>query len=81
MRPLIDADYVPFAQWSDGWGPICFDHATLDAASDSPIVWMDHEALVSLNAEQCRQRACVLLLAQPLYASCREFLLDVFGRS
>ncbi|MGN6547821.1 MAG: hypothetical protein ACTHK7_22425, partial [Aureliella sp.] len=24
-RPLIDAGFVPFAQWGDGWGPMCFD--------------------------------------------------------
>lgn len=80
-RSLIDADYVPFAQWGDAWGPICFDRAILDADGDSPIVWMDDEALVKLNPKQFWQRGSVLPLAQPLYGSCREFLLDVFGRN
>lgn len=80
-RSLIDADFVPFAQWGDAWGPMCFDRATLDVNGDSPIVWMDHEALVKLNPKQFWQRESVLPLAQPLYGSCREFLLDVFGRS
>src|SRR5262245_51922061 len=24
-QPLIDAGLIPFAQWGDGWGPMCFD--------------------------------------------------------
>ncbi len=80
-RSLIDADYVPFAQWGDGWGPMCFDRATIDADGVSPIVWIDHEKLVNRNPEQCPQRASVMPLVQPLYRSCREYLLDVFGRS
>jgi len=80
-RSLIDAAFVPFAQWGDGWGPMCFDSSCRGADGDFPIVWMDHEALVSLDLEQFRQRKFLLPLAKPLYGSCREFLLDVFGRS
>jgi len=79
-RPLIDAGFVPFAQWGDGWGPMCFDSARRAADGECPVVWMDHEALVPLGAERCHQRESVLPLAQPLYQTCREFLLDVFGR-
>jgi hypothetical protein len=79
-RPLNDADFVPFAQWGDGWGPMCFDAVQRRADGDCPVVWMDHEALVPLGPEACRRREAVAPLAQPLYDSCREFLVDVFGR-
>lgn len=78
-RSLIDAEFIPFAEWGDGWGPMCFDSARRGADGDCPVVWMDHEALISLESEQCRQRASVLPLAQLLYESCRQFLTDVFG--
>jgi hypothetical protein len=79
-RPLIDASFVPIAQWGDGWGPMCFDSAECGADGECPVVWMDHEALIPLGAERCRERGSVLPLAQPLYGSCKEFLLDIFGR-
>ena len=79
-RPLIDAGFVPFAEWGDGWGPMCFDAACRKGDGDCPVVWMDHEMLIPLGPENCRKRDSVLPLVQPLYASCREFLLDVFGR-
>jgi hypothetical protein len=79
-QPLTAAGYVPFAQWGDSWGPMCFDTAGRRADGDCPVVWMDHEALVPLGSERCRLREAVAPLAQPLYESCREFLVDVFGR-
>jgi hypothetical protein len=79
-RPLIDAGFVPFAQWGDGWGPMCFDVAQRRSDGECPVVWMDHEALVPLGPEACRDREAVSPLVQPLYGSCREFLMDVFGR-
>lgn len=79
-RPLIDGGFVPFAQWGDGWGPMCFDSLKRANDGDCPVVWMDHEALIPLGAERCRHRDVVLPLVQSLYGSCREFLIDVFGR-
>lgn len=79
-RPLVDAGFVPFAQWGDGWGPMCFDGLQRRADGECPIVWMDHEALVPLGPEVCRRREVVAPLVQPLFDSCRELLLDVFGR-
>jgi hypothetical protein len=26
-RPLIEAGFIPFAEWGDSWGPMCFDSA------------------------------------------------------
>jgi hypothetical protein len=40
---------------------------------------MDHETLIPLGHENCRRREILVPLVQPLYDSCREFLLDVFG--
>jgi hypothetical protein len=79
-RPLIGASFVPFAQWGDGWGPMCFDANQRRADGECPVVWMDHEALIPLGPEECQRRKAVAPLVQPLYDSCREFLLDVFGR-
>lgn len=79
-KPLIDAGFIPFAQWGDGWGPMCFDAVQRRADGECSIVWMDHEALVPLGPKQCRRREAVVPLVHPLYDSCREFLLDVFGR-
>ena len=79
-RPLIAAGYVPFAEWGDGWGPMCFDVRRRADDGDCPVVWLDHERLVPLG-EAMRQRAAVEPWAQPLYGSCRAFLADVFGRA
>ena len=78
--PLIDAGIAPFAQWGDGWGPMCFDAVQRRVDSECPVVWVDHEVLVPLGPEGRRRREVVAPLVRPLYDSCREFLLDVFGR-
>ena len=78
-QPLITAGFVPFAEWGDAWGPLCFDLDQRDATGECPIVWMDHEELTPLALPQCRNRDVVLPLAKPLYGSCHEFLIDVFG--
>ena len=80
-RPLLSAQYVPFAQWGDGWGPMCFDTENRDDDGDCPIVWMDHELLIPLGTEDCGKRECVLPHVNPLYASYREFFEDVFDVS
>jgi hypothetical protein len=80
-RPLIEAGFVPIARWGDGWGPVCFDTVQRGTDDDCPIVWMDYEVLIPPGKEKCRRRESVLPLVQPLYASCREFLMDVFGHA
>lgn len=79
-QPLTAAGLIPFADWGDGWGPMCFDAGQRQRDGDCPVVWLDHEALVSLGPNNCRQRELVLSVAQPLYDSGRAFLLDVFER-
>ncbi len=76
-QSLIGAGYIPFAQWGDGWGPMCFDDQQR-TDGDCPIVWMDHELLIPMGPEKCSERIHVTPLAQPLYASSKEFLDDVF---
>src|SRR5439155_13281080 len=62
---LIDAGFIPFAEWGDGWGPMCFDTGRRAPDGDCPLVRMDHEILAYLSEEQCRTRKKVLPLAQP----------------
>jgi hypothetical protein len=78
-RQLIDAGFIPFTQWGDGWGPMCFDAQHRASDGDCPIVWLDHERLIP--PEICLQREQVMPWVQPLYGSCREFLEDVFVRN
>ena len=80
-QDLIDAGFVAFAEWGDSWGPMCFDVEQRAADGDCPIVWMDHELLIPLGEQNLRKRELVMPLVHPLYASCREFLLDVFTPS
>ncbi len=78
-QPLIDAGLLPFAEWGDGWGPMCFDRLRRGEDGECPIVWLEHELMVPLGPEMCRLRENVGPLIQPLYPSFREFLWDIFG--
>ena len=77
-QPLLAAGFVPFAEWGDGWGPMCFDGLRRAADGDCPVVWIDHERLARLG-KAMGEREAVLPWVQPLYDSCREFLADVFA--
>ena len=50
-RPLLTAQFVPFAEWGDGWGPMCFDTTRRLDDGDCPVVWMDHELLIPLGPD------------------------------
>ena len=76
-QPLISASYIPFAEWGDGWGPMCFDTEHWNNR-DCPIVWMEHEKLAPLDEAACRNRKIIDSFAQPLYQNTREFIQDVF---
>jgi hypothetical protein len=78
-HPLIDAGYIPFAEWGDGWGPMCFDVSLRAADGDCPVVWFDHDLLVTLGEEASIRPDELRPISRPLYGSCREFVLDVFG--
>jgi hypothetical protein len=77
-NPLLSAGYVPFAQWGDGWGPMCFDIEKRRDDRDCPVVWIDHELLIPLGQDECRKRASVLPHVNALYDSYREFFADAF---
>ncbi len=76
--PLLSASYIPFAQWGDGWGPMCFDTENRNDNGDCPIVWMDHELLIPLGEDACRNRQSVLPYVNLLYPSYRDFFEDTF---
>lgn len=78
-RALIDAGYVPFAEWGDGYGPVCLDARGRADDGDGPVGWFDHEILHTLGIDACRDRATLAPHWRPLYPSFRAFLHDVFG--
>ncbi len=78
-RPLIDAGYIPFAEWGDAWGPMCFDTAQRRPDGECPVVWMDHDLLHRVVLDRCGERQNLEPLAQRLYDSSRELILDVFS--
>jgi hypothetical protein len=78
-KSLLRAKYIPFAEWGDGWGPMCFDTLSPTSKDDYAIVWFDHEHLISLGEEATQQRKTVAPYAQLLYPSFQKFLTDVFG--
>ena len=80
-RPLPDTGFVPFAEWGDGWGPMCFDTQQRRDDGDYPIVWMDHELIIPLGHENLAKRGAFLHFVNPLYESYREFFEDVFSVS
>ncbi|MDB5292524.1 MAG: hypothetical protein JWL69_3765 [Phycisphaerales bacterium] len=77
-RVLIGAELIPFAEWGDGYGPMCFDIRRRRPDGDCPILWLDHEALAPLG-QKAATRANLVRLEQPLYDSFAELLQDVFG--
>lgn len=78
-QPLITAGYIPFAEFGDSWGPICFDADNRLADGDCPVVWMDHEPLITLGPAKCGERHALEPFVQPLYGSFRGLLGDVFA--
>lgn len=76
---LLGAGYVPFAEWGDGWGPMCFDTRQRDSDGECPVVWLDHELLFRVGVERCSVRENIESLARPLYPTSREMILDVFS--
>jgi len=77
-RALIPSGFIPFAEWGDGYGPLCFDAEGRAADGDCPIGWLDHEILHSLGPEACGERASLLPHWRPLYGAFRELLQDAF---
>ncbi len=77
---LLEAGYLPFSEWGDGWGPMCVDLTEAKQPEvDGPVVWIDHERLVTLGEDRCRERSAVQPHAKPLYPSLLRFFDDVFS--
>ena len=73
LQPLINARYVPFAEWGDGWGPVCMDVTTSSNETDDyPIVWFDHEEILPMGEDGC---------AQPLFPSFKAMFMEIYGDS
>jgi len=77
-RPLIAAGLIPFAEFGDGYGPICFDASRRSADGECPILWVDHEVIAPLG-DKASNREKIRPFEQPLYRSFNEMLQDLFG--
>lgn len=77
--PLDRAGYVTLGDDADDRGPLCLDLNSRDANGDCAIVAFDQDALLALGAEACGDRARVVSLAKPRFASF-EALLDTLDR-
>ncbi|GED15297.1 SMI1/KNR4 family protein [Aneurinibacillus migulanus] len=76
---LLTTGYIPFAEYQDGWGPVCFDTKQQTADGDYAIVWFDHEHLLhELDEEDYRLREKVESYAQSLFPSFRVFMTEMF---
>lgn len=80
---LLPAGYLPFAEWGDGWGPMCLDlkASSQKTPDDYNIVWFDHDILITLGEEACSERANISEISKPLYDSFKAFFYDVFSSS
>ncbi len=75
---LLDSGFFAFADWGDGWGPVCFDLASPNMEGDYPIVWMDHEHLCRLGPDKFWDRSHLGSMVHPLFDSFADFFADVF---
>lgn len=82
FSPLLSSGYVSFAEWNDGWGPMCLDlnNPTQDG-DDFHIVWFDRDEIIPLGEEACSQREQIERFAKPLYGSFKELFMDVYAKN
>ena len=72
---LLDAGYVAFVDNAEGdVCPLCFEIASRLPDGDYPLVLFDHESLINLGEEKCRQREHVQPLGERRYESFRDML-------
>ncbi|MCI1695686.1 SMI1/KNR4 family protein [Aneurinibacillus aneurinilyticus] len=78
---LLITGYIPFAEYQDGWGPVCFDTKQQTVDGDYAIVWFDHEHLLhELDEGDYVSREKVESYAQTLFPSFRVFMTELFLR-
>ncbi len=76
--PLLEAGFVPFCDYEDGIGPVCFDTRRRGPDDDCPIVWMEHEMLHGLAPGEISDRANLEPTAKVLFPSFRSFMKELF---
>ena len=80
--PLVNSGYVPFAEWNDGWGPMCLDlKAPTKEGDDFRVVWFDHDEIIPLGENACGQREQIEKYFRPLYGSFKELFFDVYAKN
>jgi hypothetical protein len=78
-KELISFGYIPFAIYEGGYGPVCFDTDHRMTDGDCPIVYFDHDILISISDEKTKiNRSIIELHSQNLYGSFRELMRDLF---
>lgn len=77
-RFLLPTGLIPFAEWGDGWGPMCFDTKKRRDDGDCPILWLDHEQIIPLG-ERVSDGEVLRKFEKPLYASFHDLVEDIFA--
>jgi hypothetical protein len=70
---LIKYGFIPFGEFQDGWGAICFDMRNAAGENDFPIVWFDHELV-----REDMSSAQIETLAKPIFDSFEELMTKMF---
>lgn len=71
--PLLKAGYIPFAEYGDGYGPVCLD-TRQPTGDDYAVGWIDHEHFHNLPQTDWDNRAALIRLFNPLYPTFRSLL-------
>lgn len=72
-EPLLKAGYVAFAEFGDGYGPVCLD-TRQPVGDDYRVGWIDHEDFHSLPETAWSDRPTLSRLFKPLFPSFRALL-------
>jgi len=79
-KPLIAAGFLPYGEYGDGYGPVCFDSQREDGDAGR-IVWFDHEELIALGEDLASDRDRLLPIAKPLFSSFEDHLQHAVDRT
>jgi hypothetical protein len=71
--PLLEAGYIPFAEFGDGYGPVCLDTRQPNG-DDYAVGWIDHEHFHHLPDADWSNRSAICRLFQPLFPTFRSLL-------
>lgn len=79
-KPLVDVGYIPFGDYEDGWGPVCFDIMNRNENDDCPIIWFDHEELFNSDFEKGKSRLELDKMKKELYSNFQELMNNLCGK-